>query len=513
MISPLRRPQPQLHVGEAPGLARADHGAEVAGQILGVGHDVHGAEQGGGDAPHLLDLPVHADTPAVALEQAAAGGHGGVQLVGLLVLVAAVGEEDGVAGGRRRGAEERPGHVEPGADGGAPRRLGLGDRRLGARPVVGSATANERPSCGQSNLASWSPAITANVTPSSRLSAAAASFAAAILRPEPIDPLVSKMITSARSPRGRRRARRRVAGRAHGDDGIDGVDAGRQVLVLERRRRERGGLGTGRHTSSWCPGMLGFVSDSSLMGPPPVGMGARATQMLSAPPARWPSRPGARTSPPGASRRPAAAAARHQPPERLVGGRVVPQPVAAHEHQVAGIHRGGGNVGRDVVGVGPQPGRDGVAARQVERHVGGDALGHGAGRDAVVDRELLTDHASSGRASPGRRRRSPCAARTVRPPRSCRRRGCRRASSAGRCRSAPRWAAWASDTAATRSSAPANRRPPRRRGGVDRRPGRQVRVGTDRDAVGHGDHRPALGRHRQGGESSLRWCRRPRWVA
>ena len=43
------------------------------------------------------------------------------------------------------------------------------------------------------------------------------------------------------------------------------------------------------------------------------------------------------------------------------------------------------------------------------------------------------------------------------------------------------------------------RRPPRRHGGVDRRPGRQVRVGTDRDAVGHGDHRPALGRHRQGG--------------
>ena len=64
-----------------------------------------------------------------------------------------------------------------------------------------SATANERPSCGQSSLASWSPAMTANVTPSSRLStaAAAASFAAAILRPEPIDPLVSKMITSARS--------------------------------------------------------------------------------------------------------------------------------------------------------------------------------------------------------------------------------------------------------------------------------------------------------------------------
>ena len=51
------------------------------------------------------------------------------------------------------------------------------------------------------SLASWSPATTANATPSSRLStaAAAASLAASILRAEPIDPLVSKMITSART--------------------------------------------------------------------------------------------------------------------------------------------------------------------------------------------------------------------------------------------------------------------------------------------------------------------------
>ena len=72
-----------------------------------------------------------------------------------------------------------------------------------------SATANERPSCGHSILASWSPAITANDTPSSRLStaAAAASLAASILRPEPIEPLVSKMITSARSLGGRRAPR------------------------------------------------------------------------------------------------------------------------------------------------------------------------------------------------------------------------------------------------------------------------------------------------------------------
>ena len=128
----------------------------------------------------------------------------------------------------------------------------------------------------------------------------------------------------------------------------------------------------------------------------------------------------------------AAAARRSQAPRAPGRWGAVPQPVAAHEHQVAGASAAGRHVGGDVAGVGAQPGGDGVAAGQVERHVGGDALGHGLGRDAVVDRELLDRPGASpsGRddVAGGRGPRWPCAARTGwrRRPRSCRRRGCRR---------------------------------------------------------------------------------------
>ena len=162
-------------------------------------------------------------------------------------------------------------------------------------------------------------------------------------------------------------------------------------------------------------------------------------------------------------------------------------------------------MGRNVVGVGPQPGGDGVAARQVERHVGGDALGHRAGRDAVVDRELLdrpplphgsgevapgvadVGHVHLGRGDHGHHDRAGSVAAVWRPVRV----GVVRHRAGGRVGVGHRRHQVVG--AAERLPAQAGH------GGVDRGPGRQVGVGADRDAVGHGDHRPALGRDRQGG--------------
>ena len=69
---------------------------EVGGQAGRVGHDVDGAEQRGGDRAQLADLPVGADAAAVAAEDALAQAERGGELRGRLVLVLAVGEQDGV---------------------------------------------------------------------------------------------------------------------------------------------------------------------------------------------------------------------------------------------------------------------------------------------------------------------------------------------------------------------------------------------------------------------------------
>src|SRR5262249_37665208 len=107
---------------------------------LRLGDDVDAAEQGSRDPPQLVHLPVGPDTPAVALEAAAALLERLFDGPWLVALVAPVGQQDRVADRRPRAVEGLPRHPQPHAHRGAAGRLEPvdGAARLLAGDVVGN---------------------------------------------------------------------------------------------------------------------------------------------------------------------------------------------------------------------------------------------------------------------------------------------------------------------------------------------------------------------------------------
>src|SRR5262249_57295635 len=71
-----------------------DHRAEVVFQGGGLRNDVERAEEGRGDVPQLLDVPLGADAPAVAFEAAGACLEGGLERLPTLALVSTIREQD-----------------------------------------------------------------------------------------------------------------------------------------------------------------------------------------------------------------------------------------------------------------------------------------------------------------------------------------------------------------------------------------------------------------------------------
>src|SRR5690606_30426606 len=174
---------------------------------------------------------------------------GGGQLVGLLVLVAPVGEQDGVAGRGRRRGEEGAGEVEPGADGGAARRLRGGDRRLGALPVGGGRRGEAAPVDGPDEPGlvvagddGEGHAVVQAVDGGRRGLLGRLQLAGRAHRPAGVEDDHLGPVGAAPD---RGRARRLLVPRGlHGHDRVDGVGPGGQVLVLVRLGGE-GARGTG----------------------------------------------------------------------------------------------------------------------------------------------------------------------------------------------------------------------------------------------------------------------------
>ena len=133
----LRRPDPELGVGDAARHRGAHHLLELRLHLRRARDDVDGAEQRLGDPADLLDLPVGAGAAAVALEVAGGAADRLVELGGALAVLA-VGEQDrvplGHLGHRR---EELAGEVEPGAD----RRTAAADEAARSRRTASARVA------------------------------------------------------------------------------------------------------------------------------------------------------------------------------------------------------------------------------------------------------------------------------------------------------------------------------------------------------------------------------------
>ena len=82
---------------------------EVGGHLFGLADEVDVAEQGRRDLAQLRDLPIGTDAAAVALERPLTLRQDRVELRGRLVLVLAVGEQDGVVDRAGVRVEERCG--------------------------------------------------------------------------------------------------------------------------------------------------------------------------------------------------------------------------------------------------------------------------------------------------------------------------------------------------------------------------------------------------------------------
>ena len=109
--------------------------SKSAARTSRVGDDVIGAEQGRRDLADLGHDPIGANAAAVALEYPRGSGQGGVKVVGRLILVLAVGEQDGVANpGFFR--QQRGGQLEPLPDSRAAPVRQLLHRRRGLEPEV-----------------------------------------------------------------------------------------------------------------------------------------------------------------------------------------------------------------------------------------------------------------------------------------------------------------------------------------------------------------------------------------
>ena len=108
-LGALRRPHPQLGVGDPAAHRVAHQLGEDRGHLLRLGDDVDGAEQRLRDPADLRDLPVDPDAAAVALELAGDGGDRAGQLLRRLVVVLAVGQQDRVPLGRASGPSRTAG--------------------------------------------------------------------------------------------------------------------------------------------------------------------------------------------------------------------------------------------------------------------------------------------------------------------------------------------------------------------------------------------------------------------
>ena len=134
-LGALRRPHPQLRLGDAAAHRALHQLGEDLLHLRGVRDDVDAAQQGLRDPPHLRHLPVDADAAAVALEPAGDAGDGGAQLLGRLVVVLAVGQQDRVPLRERGHRVEQPaGQRQPGAHGRAAVGAELGDGLVRAVP-------------------------------------------------------------------------------------------------------------------------------------------------------------------------------------------------------------------------------------------------------------------------------------------------------------------------------------------------------------------------------------------
>ena len=205
------------------------------------------------------------------------------------------------------------------------------------------SSARAVPASGYTCRARWSPAITANATPSrsSAIAAAVACRAERIFSP-PIDPETSTTMISSAS------AGAAGAGGGHGDDGVDARRPGGQVRVLvdlDGEGRCDGDL-RGGHCSSWG-GWTGRTATVTLSAPPAVSAAA-----ASAAAAACGTAEGQRGQGDGG--------------ELAGSGQVLPQPVAAQQ-QRAGPGRGERDDLRFGVAVRAEPPGDGVGPERRRR--------------------------------------------------------------------------------------------------------------------------------------------------
>ena len=141
---------------------------------FGLADEPDVAEQAGRDLAQLGDLPVGADAAAVALELPLTLRQDRVELLGRLVLVLAVGEQDRVVDRAGVRGEERVGAAQPLPDRGAAAGLQIVDRVLCGLSRVASDAATSSPFPGYTSRAVSVPATTPKCTPSRMQSIAAA---------------------------------------------------------------------------------------------------------------------------------------------------------------------------------------------------------------------------------------------------------------------------------------------------------------------------------------------------